>query len=40
MKVTPKELWVIAPKLWTALKDILTSQCLNIDNKEASRAAA
>jgi len=25
MKVTLKELWAIAPKLWTALKDILTS---------------
>jgi len=25
MKVTPKELWAIAPKLRTALKDILTS---------------
>ena len=38
MKVTPKELWVIAPKLRTALKDILTSRRSNIDNKEASRA--
>ena len=38
MKVTLKELWAIAPKLQTALKDILTSQCLNTDNKEASRA--
>jgi len=38
IKVTPKELWAIAPKLRTALKDILTSRRLNIDNKEASRA--
>jgi len=38
MKVTPKELWTIAPKLWTTLKDILTSQYSNIDDKEASRA--
>jgi len=38
MKVILKELWVIAPKLWTALKDILTSRHSNIDDKEASRA--
>ena len=38
MKVTPKELWVIAPKLWTVLKDISTSRYSNIDNKEALRA--
>jgi len=38
MKVTPKELWAIVPKLWTALKDILTSRRLNTDDKEALRA--
>ena len=26
MKVTPKELWAVAPKLQTALKEILTSK--------------
>jgi len=26
MKVTPKELWVIAPKLQVALKEVLTSK--------------
>ena len=40
MKVTPKELWAIAPRLWTMLKDILTSQYSNIDDKEALRAPA
>jgi len=40
IKVTLKELWAIAPKLRTALKDILTNQHLNIDNKEASRTPA
>ena len=38
MKVMPKELWMIAPKLQTALKEILTSRHLNVDNKEALRA--
>jgi len=38
MKVTPKELWAIAPKLRTTLKDILTSQRSNIDDKEALKA--
>jgi len=38
MKVMLKELWAIALKLQTALKDILTNRRLNIDDKEASRA--
>jgi len=29
MKVTPKELWGVAPKLQAALKKILTRKCLN-----------
>jgi len=40
IKVMPKELWAIAPKLQTALKDILTSQRSHIDNKKALRAPA
>jgi len=31
MKVTPKELWAVAPKLRAALKEILTSKRLNKD---------
>jgi len=31
MKVTPKELWAVAPKLRAALKEILTSKCSNKD---------
>jgi len=31
MKVTPKELWTMAPKLRAALKEILTSKRLNKD---------
>jgi len=38
MKVILKELWTIALKLWTALKEILTSRRSNVDNKEVSRA--
>jgi len=34
IKVTPKELWAVAPKLQAALKEILTSKC---SNKEESR---
>jgi len=26
MKVTPKKLWAMAPKLWVALKEMLTSK--------------
>jgi len=26
MKVTPKELWAVVPKLWVALKEILMSK--------------
>jgi len=34
MKVTPKELWAVAPKLRAALKEILTSKR---SNKERTR---
>jgi len=34
MIVTPKELWVIASKLWTALKEILTSHRASAEGKE------
>jgi len=36
MTVTPKELWVIASKLQTILKEILTSHCANTEEKELS----
>jgi len=35
--VTPKELWAIAPKLWTALKEILTSRRASAEGKELTR---
>ena len=34
MTVTPKELWAIAPKLQTALKEILTSRRASAKEKE------
>ena len=34
MTVTPKELWVIAPKLRTVLKEILTSRRASVEGKE------
>ena len=37
MTVTPKELWAIAPKLWTALKEILTSRRTSTEEKELPR---
>jgi len=37
MMVTLKELWAIAPKLRTALKEILTSCCASIEEKELSQ---
>jgi len=37
MTVTPKELWAIAPKLRTALKEILTSHCASAEEKELSQ---
>jgi len=37
MTVMSKELWAIAPKLQTALKEILTSRCASIEGKELSR---
>jgi len=40
MTVTPKELWAIAPKLRTALKEILTSHCASVKGKELSREQA
>ena len=36
MTVTPKELWAIAPKLRTALKEILTSRRASVEEKELS----
>jgi len=36
MTVTPKELWAIAPKLRTALKEILTSRRASAKGKELS----
>ena len=36
MTVTLKELWVIAPKLQTALKEILTSRHASAEEKELS----
>ena len=36
MTVMPKELWAIAPKLWTALKEILTSRRASAEGKELS----
>jgi len=36
MTVMPKELWAIAPKLWTALKEILTSRRASAEEKELS----
>jgi len=40
MTVTPKELWVIAPKLRAALKEILTSRRASVEGKELSREQA
>jgi len=40
MTVTPKELWVIAPKLRAALKEILTSRHASVEGKELSREQA
>jgi len=37
MTVTPKELWAIAPKFQTALKEILTSRCASTEEKELSQ---
>ena len=36
MTVMPKELWAIAPKLQTALKEILTSRRASAEGKELS----
>jgi len=36
MTVMPKELWAIAPKLRTALKEILTSRRASAEGKELS----
>jgi len=38
MKVTPKELWAVAPKLQVALKEILTSKCLNKDESREDQS--
>jgi len=38
MTVTPKELWAIAPKLRTALKEILTSHHASAEGKELARS--
>jgi len=40
MTVTPKELWAIAPKLWTVLKEILTSRRASAEEKELSQEQA
>ena len=40
MTVMPKELWAIVPKLWTALKEILTSCHASTEGKELSREQA
>jgi len=37
IKVTPKELWAVAPKLRAALKEILTSKCLNKDESREDK---
>jgi len=37
MTVMPKELWAIAPKLWTVIKEILTSRQTNQKGKETAR---
>ena len=37
MKVTPKELWAVAPKLRAALKEILTSKCSNKDESREDK---
>jgi len=37
MKVTPKELWAMAPKLRAALKEILTSKRLNKDESREDK---
>ena len=37
MTVTPKELWAIAPKLRTVIKEILTSRWTNQEGKETAR---
>jgi len=38
MTVMSKELWAIVPKLWTALKEILTSCRASAEKKELSQA--
>jgi len=40
MTVTPKELWAIAPKLRTVLKEILTSHRASVKGKELLREQA
>jgi len=37
MKVTPKKLWAMAPKLQAALKEILTSKHLNKDKSREDK---
>ena len=37
MTVMLKELWAIAPKLWTVIKEILTSRQTNQKGKETAR---
>jgi len=38
MKVTPKELWAVVPKLQAALKEILTSKCSNKDKSREDKS--
>jgi len=40
MTVTPKELWAIVSKLWTALKEILTSRRASAEGKGLSLESA
>ena len=37
MKVTPKELWAMVPKLQAALKEILISKCSNKDKSREDK---
>ena len=37
MKVTPKELWAMVPKLQAALKEILMSKCSNKDESRKNK---
>jgi len=37
MKVTPKELWAVAPKLQAVLKEILMSKCSNKDESREDK---